>query len=109
MYGEEFRALLEAGPFSVSVIRDVLVNAARQHARVHATALRLAAVLALSVVVEVVAVRAQVTDNIVWPPSTAMRAAALAALLLPWLPVARDLRAAARRRRASAGTGVEVR
>jgi hypothetical protein len=64
---------------------------------VHAAALRFAAALAVSVVVEVVAVRAKVTDNILWPPSTPRRATTLAALLVPWLPVARDLHDAARR------------
>ncbi|MEP6462220.1 MAG: hypothetical protein ABJC62_02135 [Frankiaceae bacterium] len=63
----------------------------------------------MSVVVKVVAVRGQVTDNIIWPPSNALRAAALAALLLPWLPVARNLRAAARRRRSGAAPELEAR
>lgn len=51
-YGDEFRALLEAGPITASVVLDVLVNAARQHARVHAAVLRVALALAIFVLVE---------------------------------------------------------
>lgn len=107
-YGEELRALLEAAPLTASVVLDVLVNAARQHVRVHAAVLHLTAALAVSIVVKVVAVRTQITDNIVWPPSTVVRAAALAALLVPWLPVAGDL-FPARRLRSGVGTGSEFR
>lgn len=98
-YGAEFRAVLEASPLTWAVALDVLLNAARQHARAHALALRGIAALAVSVVVEVVAVRAHLTDNILWPPTTPLRTVALAAVLLPWQPVVAKLRWSIRRRR----------
>lgn len=101
-YGEEFRALLEASPATAAVILDVALNAVRQHAAVHAAALRLLAALAVFTVVEVVAVRTHVTDNILWPPSTLPRTLALIAVLMPWLPVATDLAATVARRRRAA-------
>jgi hypothetical protein len=79
-------------------VLDVARNAVRQHARAHAVALRLVAAVLLSTLVEVVAVRAGLTQNILWLPASPLRAVALAALLLPWVPVAADLRRAARRR-----------
>lgn len=98
-YGQEFQALLEAEPLTASVVVDVLRNAARQQAAVHAVALLVLGALASSTVVEIFAVRADLTDNVLWPPSTPARALALAPLLLPWLPVAHHLTQAARRRR----------
>ena len=98
-YGEEFRSLLEAGPLTMAVVLDVLRNAARQHGRAHALALHFSMALAVSVVVEVVAVGAHLTDNILWPPSTALRAVALAVLVLAWLPVVATLNRSMRHRR----------
>ena len=64
----------------------------------HAVALLVLGALASSIIVEVLAVRADLTDNVLWPPSTPARALALALLLLPWLPVADHLAQAVRRR-----------
>jgi hypothetical protein len=50
---------------------------------------RVAAAGALSVLVEVVAVHASITANILWPPSTPMRTAALGALVACSVPVLR--------------------
>lgn len=87
-YGEEFHALLEATPMSALVVIDVLRSAARLHAREHAAALRIVTAVVLSSAAEVLAVRAQLTDNILWAPSTPLRALGLAAVVLPWMPVA---------------------
>lgn len=100
-YGEEFRALLEDRPLTAATVLDVLRNAIGQHARAHAAARRLMAALVLSAAVDVVAVRGHVTDNILWPPTSLVRALALAALLLPWMPVVTSLIEALRRRRTS--------
>lgn len=104
-YGTEFRALLEANPMTAMVILDVLRNAARQHATAHVAAVRFAAAAAVSIVVEVAAVRLNLTDNILWLPTTPQRAVALAALLAPWLPVASATMQRIRRHRAKATTG----
>lgn len=87
-YGTDFLALLEATPLTPSVVLDVLRNAAAMHARAHSTALLVASAVTLSALAQVVAVRADLTDNILWPPSTVLRALALAAVFLPWVPVA---------------------
>jgi hypothetical protein len=97
-YGAELRDLVESGPVTAAVVIDTLRNAARQHARQHPVATRVIVALAASAAVEIVAVRAGVTDNILWMPSTPLRGAVLAALLLPWLPAALELILAARRR-----------
>ena len=101
-YGQEFRALLEAEPVTAAVVLDVLRNAARQHVRAHATASQVLAALVISLAVEVVAVHAGVTDNILWPPSTPLRALTLAAVLVPWLSITVDLAMAVRRRLSAA-------
>jgi hypothetical protein len=101
-YGEELRDLLAQEPLTARVVLDVLLNAARQQVAVHALAARVAVALAISVVVEVLAVRAHVTANILWPPGGPVRTCVLAAPLLPWVPVARRCVAALRSRRAGA-------
>ena len=98
-YGEELRALLETAPLTPTVVGDVLRNAARQHARVHRGPLQLLAAVVLSALVEVAAVHSGVTVNILWAPTSPVRAVALVAVLLPWLPATRTLGAAVRRRR----------
>lgn len=104
-YGDEFRALLEDEALTMVVVLDVVCNAVRQHVAAHLFALRLLVALALSVLVEVLTVRARLTDNILWPPSTAVRALALALLVLSWLPVARHLVRAVRCRWPSTSCG----
>ncbi|MDJ0363264.1 hypothetical protein [Rhodococcus sp. H29-C3] len=98
-YGDEFRALLEAQPMTSAVVLDVLGNAARQQVRSHPILLQIAMAMALSAGVEWVALTHQLTDNILWAPDSGPRAVLLAALLLPWLPLATDLVAATRQRR----------
>lgn len=84
-YGEEFQALLESEPLTALILFDVLRNAARQQVRAHHLWWCLVAAIAMSTVVEWIAVTANVTDNILWSPDTGVRAAVFAALLLPWM------------------------
>ncbi len=90
-YGEELADLLGCDRVTAAVVLDVLRNAARQHARAHARTLRLVTAALCSVVVEVLAVRHGLTDNVLWLPSSLPRTLALAALLLCWLPVVTDV------------------
>ena len=98
-YGEEFRALLETTPLTARTLLDVLRNAARQHTRAHGPVIGLLTALSLSCLVEVVAMNAHLTANILWPPTTALRTVALLGLLAPWVPVAADVVRVIRRRR----------
>lgn len=86
-YAEEFTALLEQAPLTAAVVLDVLGNAVRLHAAGRPLLLRLLAAVLVSVPIELLAVRAGLTDNVLWSPSTPPRALALAALALAWSPV----------------------
>jgi hypothetical protein len=101
-YGEELRDLLRTGPLTAAVIVDVLRNAGRQHVRAHPLTAWIVGASSLSVVVEIVAVHAHVTANIVWPPSTPVRTLTLGVLVACWVPVARRLGQVAQRRLAPA-------
>lgn len=105
-YGREFRALLEASPVTLAVIGDVMLHAARQHTRAHSLAARVGAALVVSVIAEVIAVHAHMTDNILWSPNSPTRTILLAAVLLPWLPVAGEL-ARSRRHRTPRASSAE--
>lgn len=89
-YGDEFRALIEDQPLTTLVVLNVLGSAARQQARAHRVVLRVAVAVVVSVGVEWVAVSGGFTDNILWSPNTGPRAALLAVLVLPWVPLALD-------------------
>lgn len=84
-YGEEFAALLEETPLSPRVVLDVALQAATLHARVHRTVLLVFTAVLVSVGLEVVANVTGLTANILWPPTTPVRALALGALFTPWL------------------------
>jgi hypothetical protein len=86
----------------VSVVVGVVRNGAQQHQRRHRTLVRVTAALVVSTAVEVVALNAGITDNVLWPPTTPVRGLLLLALLLPWVPVAQDAVERIRRRRGSA-------
>lgn len=98
-YGEEFRALLEAEPLRAGAVLDVVRHGLMARAAAHAWVLRLALAIGSSVVVEILAVRAGVTENILWPPTTPLRAVTLLVLFLPWVGPFLDLRAHLRARR----------
>jgi hypothetical protein len=75
-----------------------------QHQRAHRTVVRVTAALVTSVAVEVVALNAGITDNILWPPTTFRRGLMLVALLVPWVPVMQDVVERVGRRRQSLAT-----
>jgi hypothetical protein len=88
MFGEEFAALLEDTRLTPRAVADVMINAGKLHAARHR---RLALVLALllwSGCMVYLSVRARLTANVLWAPSTPARALALAAVLGPWLGLA---------------------
>jgi hypothetical protein len=84
-YGDEYFALLEAGPITAAVVLDVPRNAFRLHLNARPTLLRVLGALALSSIGEVIAVRGQSTDNILWIPSSPLKLLVLVAVLAPWI------------------------
>jgi hypothetical protein len=87
-FGGEFAALLEDTQLTPRAVFDVVAQAGKLHAASHR---RLAAVLAgllWSGCAEYLAVRAGLTANILWAPTTAARALALAVTAGPWLMLA---------------------
>lgn len=84
-FGEEFAALLEDTRLTPGAVFDVVASAGKLHA---ASRRRLALVLASllwSGCMEYLSVRARLTANLLWAPSTPARALALAATIGPWL------------------------
>ena len=99
-FGEEFAALLEETRLTPAVIIDVVAQAGLLHVRAHRGLVLGLAALGWAACCEVVSVRAGLTANILWAPSTPARAIALAATTGPWPLLAA---AAAQRRRRAAG------
>jgi hypothetical protein len=97
-YGDEYSALLEAGPITAAVVLDVLRNAFRLHLNARPTLLRVLGALALSSAGEVIAVRGQLTDNILWIPSSPLKLLVLVAVLVPWILAVAGIRRARRER-----------
>jgi hypothetical protein len=87
----EFVGALEAPPCRGCRQYLASMNNVRQHKRSHRTVVRVTAALVASVAVEVVALNAGITDNILWPPTTRRRGLMLIMLLLPWVPVTQDV------------------
>ena len=84
-FGEEFAALLEDTRLTPRTVVDVVFSAGKLRA---ASNRRLGLVLASllwSGVMEYLSVRARLTANVLWAPSTPARALALAATIGPWL------------------------
>lgn len=102
-FGEEFAALLEDTRLTPRVVFDVVISAGKMHAAVHR---RLAVVLApvlWSGYMICLSVRAHLTANVLWAPTTPGRALALAATIGPWLALAGAVAARRQdRRRANA-------
>jgi hypothetical protein len=82
-YGEEFAALLDDTPLTVAVVVDVLCHATGLRLRAHPQLVRVAAAVLTTAAFEIIAVRAGLTDNILWVPSTPLRALGLVAVLAP--------------------------
>jgi len=84
-FGEEFAALLEDTRLTPRAVFDVLASAGKLHAASHQRLTLVLAALLWSYFTEYVSVRARLTANILWAPSTPARALALAATVAPWL------------------------
>lgn len=87
-FGQEFAALLEDTRLTPRAVLDVIAAAGKVHV---ASRRRLALVIASllwSGCMEYVSVRAGLTANIAWAPTTPARAIALAATIGPWLVLA---------------------
>ncbi len=100
-YGEEFAALLEDTTLTAAVVADVLKHCGALHARAHPRALLVAGAVVASVAGEVATLRTGLTVNILWAPTTLLRALALVGTVGPWLVVAGSI--AVRRRTARRG------
>jgi hypothetical protein len=91
---DEFRALLDDYPMRWWVVADVIRQAAVEQRRAHPAGFRaLAAALAFAVA-DAIAVAYGITDNILWAPTTPVRAlwlwVTVAPLIVAALPVVRE-------------------
>ena len=77
-YGAEFTELLDATPMTVFVALDVARHAAVERIRNTGRAWRILSALACFAVLDALAVRMQITDNLFWSPNTPARGAMLA-------------------------------
>ncbi|EFC82188.1 hypothetical protein [Parafrankia sp. EUN1f] len=82
-YGDEFAALLQDTPLTFAVVIDVLRLAVGLHLRARPRLTHIAAAVLATAAMEAAAVRAELTDNILWAPTTPLRALALVATLTP--------------------------
>jgi hypothetical protein len=82
-YGDEFAALLQDTPLTLAAIIDVLRLAVGLNLRARPWLAQIAGAVLATAAVEAAAVRAKLTDNILWAPSTPLRALALVAVLTP--------------------------
>jgi hypothetical protein len=83
-YGDEFRVLLDDSGLTPRAVLDVLAHAAKLQVRERRTPVLVAGAIVASGTIEHFALRAGLTDNILWAPTTPRRALALAATLAPW-------------------------
>ena len=100
---EEFAALLEDSRLTPGTVFDVVVQAGKLRAERHRRLTLVLASLVWSGGMEYLSVRAGLTANILWAPTTPARALALAATTGPWLALA-AFAAARRRHRGPDGT-----
>lgn len=84
-FGEEFAALLEETRLTPLAVADVIVHAGKVHTESHRRLVLVFASLLWSGCLDYLAVRAHLTANILWAPTTLARALALTATLAPWL------------------------
>ncbi len=84
-FGEEFAALLEDTRLTPRAVFDAVVSAGKLHAASHRRLALVLASLPWSGCMEYLSVRARLTANVFWAPSTPARALALAATIGPWL------------------------
>jgi hypothetical protein len=84
-FGEEFAALLEGSRLTPVAVFDVVVSAGKLQAASHRRLALVLASLLWSGCMVYLSVRARLTANVLWAPSTPARALALAATVGPWL------------------------
>ena len=87
-FSEEFAALLEDSRLTPGTVFDVVVQAGKLRAERHRRLTLVLASLVWSGGMEYLSVRAGLTANILWAPTTPARALALAATTGPWLALA---------------------
>lgn len=78
-------ALLEDTGLTVRVVLNVLVHAIAMHARLRMVAALCLPALLLSASLEFIALGLGLTANILWAPTSLLRALALLATLAPWI------------------------
>jgi hypothetical protein len=100
-YGDEYRALLESSPLTAAIILDVVRNAFRLHLAARPTLTPVLAALALCSIGEIIAGQGQLSDNILWIPSSPVKAILLAAVLAPWVLAFTTIRRGRRERRSA--------
>jgi hypothetical protein len=88
IFGEEFAALLEDTRLTPRAVLDVAVSAGKLRVSGHQRLTLVLASLLWSGCMMYLSVRARLTANILWAPTTPARALALAATLGPWLAFA---------------------
>jgi hypothetical protein len=108
-FGEEFAALLEDTRLTPRAVLDVVINAGKLHAASHRRLALVLAALLWSGCMEYLSVRARLTANILWAPTTPARALALAATMGPWLGFAGIIAARRLNRRRDDTAGGAVR
>lgn len=108
LYGDEFAALLEDTRLTPRAVADVVVQAGKLHAGSRRRLMLVIASLLWSGCLECLSVRARLTANILWAPTTLARTVALAATAGPWLALA-GLALVRRSRRRGAATGGSAR
>lgn len=104
-YGEEFAALLEDTRLTPRAVLDVIFQAGKLHAGSRRRLMLVIASLLWSGCLEYLSVRARLTANILWAPTTPARTVALAATVGPWLALAGLAVVRRSRRRAPAAGG----
>ncbi|MCK9926619.1 hypothetical protein MXD62_05450 [Frankia sp. Mgl5] len=82
-YGDEFAALLHDTPLTLAAVIDVLRLALGLRLRARLWLTQIAGAVLATAAMEAAAVRAELTDNILWAPTTPLRALALVAVLTP--------------------------
>jgi hypothetical protein len=87
-FGDEFAALLEDTRLTPRAILDVTLQAGKLQAEAHRRLVFVITSLLWSAGMEVVSVHARLTANILWAPTTPVRAIALAATVGPWAALA---------------------
>jgi hypothetical protein len=87
-FGEEFAALLEDTRLTPRAVFDVVAGAGKLHAAGHRRLALVLVSLLWSGCMVYLSVRARLTANILWAPTTPARALALAATMGPWMGLA---------------------